>query len=162
VLNLTVRPGGVGEDGWLRQSKDGLSRALDLEMIVVEGPYAKRKLWSLLTLGGTTQGHAEAGAISKARLRAILESARGVRPDDRSEQAAAARRITSFSELDGIRFIGKIGIEPGRGEYQAKNTVAEIITPERAQWHPVVQAPIQTKINVPAPANSIERPAWAQ
>ena len=51
TLHLTVRTGGAGEGGWLRRSKDGESEGLDCEFTVVDGPCAKRKFWSLFTLG---------------------------------------------------------------------------------------------------------------
>jgi hypothetical protein len=84
TVQITVRPGNAGDGGWLRRSRDGGSEGLDLELAVVDGEYARRKLWLWLTLGGTTAGHAEAARISREKLRAILESARGIRPDDKS------------------------------------------------------------------------------
>src|SRR5262245_56569481 len=87
TLHMAVRPGNTGEGGLLRRSKDGNSEALDCEFTVVDGPYAKRKVWGLFTLVGTTPNHVTAAEISRSRLRAILESARGIRPDDTSEAA---------------------------------------------------------------------------
>ena len=98
-LQMTVRPGGAGDGGWLRRSADGASEGLDCEFVVVDGEFAKRKLWQLFTLHGTTPGHAEAGEISRNTLRAILESARGIKPDDKSEAAAAARKVASWARL---------------------------------------------------------------
>ena len=82
TVHMTVRPGSAGEDGWLRRSKDGGSEALDCEFVVLDGPFAKRKFWTLSTIAGTTPGHADAANISAGKLRAILESARGIMPDD--------------------------------------------------------------------------------
>ena len=73
TLQLTIRPGGVGDGGWLKRSADGASEGLDCEFVVVDGQYAKRKLWALFTLAGTTQGHETAGDISRSTFRAILE-----------------------------------------------------------------------------------------
>ena len=164
LLSMTVRPGGAGADNWLKKSKDGLSEGLDCEFVVLEGDYAKRKIWTLFTLGGTSQGHADAAAISRAKLRAILESARGIRPDDKSEQAAQARRTSSFADFDGLRFLAKTGVEPARNGFAAKNTLQEIITPE---WRPIPQVPKQGDLHSSAinPGTSpvkIERPAWAR
>ena len=85
MLQMTIRRGGAGDDGWLKRAADGASEGLDCEFTVVDGPYAKRKLWQLFTLRGTTEGHAEAGRISRDTLRAILESAKGIACDDHSE-----------------------------------------------------------------------------
>ena len=168
TLQLTVRPGGAGPDGQLRRSKDGNSEALDCELVVVDGPHANRKLWSLMTVAGTTQGHAKAGEISRSRIRAILESARGIRPDDKSPTAEKARQIESYADLDGLNFIGRIGVEPARGEFKAKNTLDEVITPDRKSWRkppePVVKpkaGTAQGALSLPAAA-AIEKPTWAQ
>ena len=92
TVRMKVRPGNAGEGGWLRRSKDGNSEALDCEFVVLDGSFAKRKFWTLLTVTGTTEGHKEAADISKRYLRAMLESARGIRPDDKSDAAKEARR----------------------------------------------------------------------
>lgn len=138
-VHLTVRPGNSGEGGWLKRSKTGESMALDCEFTVVDGPFAKRKFWSLFTVEGTTDGHAKAAEISASRLRGILESARGIRPDDESEAAKNARRLNSWGDLDGIRFVAKIGIEKGKEGYKDKNTLAAAVTPDRQAWSKVEQ-----------------------
>src|SRR6516165_2936107 len=86
TLQITVRPGNAGDGGWLTAANTtkGNSIGLDLELVVVDGEYAKRKVWIRLTLSGSTDGHQTASDISKRTLRAILESARGVQPNDQS------------------------------------------------------------------------------
>jgi hypothetical protein len=177
TLQMTVRPGGAGDGGWLRRSKDGASEALDAEFTVVDGPFTRRKLWQLFTLGGTTTGHAEAGAISRNTLRAILESARGIKPDDTSAAAHEARKVSSWNDFNGVRFVAQIGIRPPQGSYPAKNKLNEIITPDRQCWKQVEQIPtptnggvapktaVVTPVNAKPnaqPANAIARPEWAE
>jgi hypothetical protein len=163
TLHLKVRPGGAGEGGWLKRSKAGNSEALDCEFTVIAGPYAKRKFWSLFTVKGETEGHAAAQEISRTRLRAILESARGIKPDDQSETAKQARRTNSYGDFDGLRFIGKIGVEPAQGQYPAKNTLLEAITPDRTGWHQPDNPPAPTAAPAPAAVTTpIARPAWAR
>jgi hypothetical protein len=168
TLHLTIRAGGAGDGNWLRRSADGKSEGLDCEFIVVDGQYAKRKLWQLFTLAGTEPGHVEAGEISRATLRAILESARGIRPDDKSDKAEAARKVSGWADLDQLRFIARIGVRPPRDGYQAKNTIVEVITPERQAWKQPAQIDAaKTNGNATAsrtttpPANAIGRPQWA-
>src|SRR6516164_3711159 len=99
TLHLTVRPGNAGEGGWLRRSRAADSMALDCEFTIVETTakgVAKKKFWTLFTVEGTTEGHAKAADISAVRIRAILESARGIRPDDESDAAKSGRRINSW------------------------------------------------------------------
>jgi hypothetical protein len=168
TLHLTIRAGGAG-DGWLKRSADGNSEGLDCEFVVVdEGPYHKRKLWQLFTLRGTESRHAEAGEISRATLRAVLESARGIRPDDKSDKAQAARKVSGWQDLDQLRFMARIGVRPPRDGYQAKNTIVEVITPERQTWKqpPQIDAAktdsyATASTTTAPPANAIARPQWA-
>ena len=90
TLQLTILPGGAGENGLLKRSKDGACEMLDLEFAVLDGPQARRKLWERLVITGTTDGHAKAGEISRGKLRAIIESARGIKPGDVSPEARKA------------------------------------------------------------------------
>lgn len=168
TLQLKIRSGGEG-DGWLSKASDGASDGLDCEFVVVDGPYANRKLWQRFTLHGTKPGHAEAGQISRGTLRAIVESARGIRPDDTSEAAQKLRTLASWGDLDGLRFIARIGVKPPQNGFAAKNTIAEVITPERQSWTKPEQikgkeSSSTTGPSAPAaaPANTIERPEWAR
>ena len=170
TLQLTIRPGGVGDDGYLTRAKDGASDGLDCEFIVVDGPYAKRHLWQRFTLHGTTSKHGQAGEISCITLRAIVESARGIRPDDKSEEAQAKRKPASWRELDGLRFIARIGVKRPENGFEVKNIITEVITPERKGWTQPEQvqsgmgstAAAGTPEPAAQPANAIARPDWAK
>lgn len=164
VVHMTVRPGNAGEGGWLKRSKSGDSQALDCEFTIVEGQFAKRKFWSLFTVEGTTDGHAKAAEISASRLRGILESARGIRPDDESDAAKNARRVTSWGDFDGIRFVAKIGVEKGKDGYKDKNTLDIAVTPDRKAWVKVEQVAKQATLapSIAAAATpAAAKPAWA-
>jgi hypothetical protein len=169
TLQMTVRPSAVGEGGWLTRSADGASEGLDCEFTVVDGAYNRRKIWQRLTLHGSTPGHQTAGEISRNVLRAVLESARGIRPDDTSAAAQVARQVSSWGDFNNLRFVAKIGVRPPRDGYAAKNTIAEVITPDRQTWKKPDQIPTQTSTpnsgaaQAPAtpPANAISRPQWA-
>jgi hypothetical protein len=170
VVHMTIRPGNAGDGGWLKRSKAGDSQALDCEFTVVEGPFAKRKFWGLFTLEGTTEGHAKAADISASKLRAILESARGIRPDDETDAAKVARRVNSYGDFDGVRFVAKVGIELGTGGFKDKNSLAAAITPDRKDWARVEQvkqaassfAPVgQAAAAVAASVKPAGKPAWA-
>jgi hypothetical protein len=168
TLQMKIRPGGAGEGGMLTRSKDGACEMLDCEYIVVDGPHIKRKLWDRMVLAGTTDGHATASEISHGKLRAMLESARGIKPDDMSDAARKAR-TADLTDFDGMRFVAKIGIEKGKprdnggDNYPDRNTIAAIITPDKKGWHAVEQAPPSAKASpdvVAAPV-AITKPAWA-
>src|SRR5262252_9706147 len=136
TVRMSVRPGSAGEGGWLRRSNDGNSEALDCEFVVLDGPFAKRKVWSLFTVAGSTPGHAEAAKISASKLRAILESARGIKPDDTSDAAKEARRA-NYGDFNGLSFIARIGIGPAQNGYAAQNRLDHVITPDEKNWHAV-------------------------
>lgn len=172
TLQLTIRPGGAGTGGWFKRSADGASEGLDCEFTVVDGPFAKRKLWQLFTLQGTTQGHAKAGKISRDTFGWIWESARGIRPDDRGEAAQAARKVAAgWQDFDGLRFVARLGVEPATDKYKAKNTILEVITPDRQAWKKPEQiqrdltgkpaAATSPSETATPPANAIARPKWA-
>lgn len=180
TLQMTVRPGGAGEDGWLRPAvnADGASsEGIDLEFTVIGGQFAKRKVFQLLTLSGTTPGHEEAGVISSKFFAAVLESARGIKPNDKSENARAARQTANWGEFNGIRFMARIGVRPPRGGYEAKNLITEVIVPGHKEWvqveqlspDPTAPAPSAQKGGEGGPAapaatggQEIAKPAWAK
>jgi hypothetical protein len=165
TVRMTIRPGSAGEGGWLRRSKDGNSESLDCEFVVVDGPFTKRKVWSLFTVAGSTPGHAEAAKISAGMLRAILESARGIKPDDKSDTAKEARRIKSYGDLNGLTFVARIGVEPPQNGYKAKNRLDHVVTPDEKAWHPAAQEPVAARPAEPGEHAStpakINRPDWA-
>ncbi len=110
-LTMSIRPGGAGDGGWFKQSQSSDALMLDCEFVVSEGPYAKRKIWQFLIVSGgklNERGESTAGNITRATLRAILESARGIRPDDMGESAQAARRIDGWQDFCGLTFIAKL------------------------------------------------------
>jgi hypothetical protein len=162
VVQINIRPGDTGADGLLKRSNNGQAEGLDAEFTVVEGEYAKRKFWSFMVVSGTTDGHEQAADITRRRLRAILESAKGIKPEDVSEAAKAARNA-EYADFDGLRFMCRLGIEPARGDYKAKNIIAEVVTPDRKEWHAIEQQPKAERAkkgadNAPTP---ITKPAWA-
>ena len=166
-LQMIIQPGGAGEDGLLKRSADGSCEMLSVECIVVSGEYFRRKLWERFVLAGTSDGHAKAAEISRSKLRAILESAKGIKPDDTSPQARAARTV-ALRDFDNMRFIAKVGIEKGkdRGDgtnYPDCNTLLQITT--RKDWRKVDQvAQPPQSASASAAANApvaIAKPAWA-
>jgi hypothetical protein len=80
VVQMNVRPGNVGPDGLLKRSEESLAEGLDAEFVVVESEYAKRKMFSFMVLSGQTEGHEQAEDITNRRLRAIIESVKGIKP----------------------------------------------------------------------------------
>jgi hypothetical protein len=171
TLQLNIRPGGAGEDGLLTRSKNGSCEMLNVEYMVVDGEFAQRKFWERLVLDGTTSGHDRAVEYTHRKLRAILESAHGIKPNDMSPQAHAAR-TASLKDFDGIRFTARIGIEGGKprgngdGNYPDCNVLLAAITPDRRDWHVVEQTPRpalspESASTAPDAPAAIVKPKWA-
>ena len=134
---IFVRPGQYGEDGMLTESKSGF-QYLSIEATVTSEPYARRKIFQNVGVGGTTEGHEKAAQISRSLLRGILESARGIKPEDESEMARKARRINSFKDLNEMEFAAEIGFEKGKDGYDDKNNLKRAVTPDHAQYSKVM------------------------
>jgi hypothetical protein len=140
-VQMNVRPGGAGEGGWLKRSKDGESMGLDVEFTVIDGEFARRKFWGYFTIESSNQEkHKKAIDISKSNLRAILESARNIDPAAETPEAMAGRKA-DYSDLDGIRFIAGIGIkESDDPKYDDKNQLSFVVTPGRKEYVALKQA----------------------
>jgi hypothetical protein len=87
-VKLAIRRGGIdGESehdrGLLKASKDHSVRMLDCEMTVIEGPFARRKVWQMYTVQGgklDDKGVSIGWKISKSAFRAMIDSALGLSP----------------------------------------------------------------------------------
>jgi hypothetical protein len=166
-VRLTIRPGGFDDpsQGWTGgYAKRGATGAvyLDAEYTVVEGPYAKRKIWSLIGLyspKGPDWGNAGRGLV-----KGILNSARGIGDKDNSAQAQAKRRISGFAELDGIEFIARMDIgSDTNGE--DKNEVRSAVTPSHRDYAQLIghggAAPMQGYGQPPAPVTGAPQQGYA-
>lgn len=136
---LTIRPGGAGPEGWLTQSKTSPALYLNTEAVVMEGPFARRRLYTRIGFRGKAAGGPgddTYGNRGRAMIRGILESARGVRADDQSNAARAARMIRSLGELNGLEFVARIGIERDKDkpEDSGRNVIKAAIGADHAEY----------------------------
>lgn len=159
---MTIRPGGAGEDGWLKQSQSSDAQMLDCEFTVAEGPYYGRKFWQNMVLSGgklNDRGESIAGGITRSTLRAILESARGINPDDMSAEAMKKRCVNSFEDFQGMTFLVEVKIEKDKtGFYDDKNAIGRVITPNMKEYNNIQPQAANTGAPVPPPAGA-SRPA---
>ena len=174
-LRMTIKPGGYDHPdfnwtgGYATQSLDTGSVYLSCEFVVLEGQFAKRKVFSnsgLYSPKGETWGQ-----MGRSFIRAVLNSSRQINPKDMSQQAVAARRIQGFHELDGIEFVGRIDVEKdSKGEW--RNIVKFAIEPGAQEYQQSAShAPRTTavaKVSPPAvapaakPTPATNKPSWAQ
>jgi len=174
---LTIRPGGAGPDGILKQSQRSDAQYLDCEYTVTNGEYERRKFWGNLTVAGGSlddKGNSKAGNISKRTIRALLESCYSIDPKDMGEDAKAARTLSSYMDLNNLCAKVKIGVEtyndkennrldmvitPGMPEYKQPLGPDGIVKARQAT--PTAQGTDSPPSPQPATDQSGGKPAWA-
>ena len=167
-LFLKLKPGNWGPDPALTCSEDGQSQWLDCEFIVVNGLFAEKRFWQRLYVESPKrdkQGRSAAGEITRRILRAILESARGIMPDDESGQATFARRLQSYFDFNSMEFAAEVDIEPGGpnpagGVYPDKNRLKKVITPDKEDYQAIMagRAPAPPASQAPPQKQQPQRP----
>ena len=180
-VRMSIKPGGHDDPaqgwtgGYATESFDTGSVYLACEFVVLEGPFAKRKMWS--NIGLHSKKGPVWGQMGRSFIRAALNSARNVHPQDNSPQAAAARRIQGFHELDGIEFLARVDIEKD-GKGQDRNVVKVAVEPDHPDYAPLMGVPPKTSgggtsgapaqaaptYQAPAPQRApvTGKPSWAQ
>ena len=114
-VRLTIRPGGHDDpaQGWTggyATRGDSGAVHLNAEFTVLEGPYARRKIWWNYTVPGgkvDDKGGSKGWNIAKATFGAMLDSAFGLDWNDFSA-ANAKRQSQGLKQLDGITFAGRL------------------------------------------------------
>ncbi len=167
-VRMSIKPGGYDDpnQGWLggyatRNENTG-SIYLSCEFVILEGEYARRKVWGLIGLH-SNKGP-EWGNMGRSFIKAILNSSRGFSENDNSPQAQNARKINGFADLDGIEFLAKITTKKDQNE-ELRNEIRFAITPDHKDYQAFMgnAAPVAAKAPAtpaaPAPNN---RPAWAR
>ncbi len=182
-VRMTIKPGGYDDPaqgwtgGYATHNDTTGSVYLNAEFVILEGPFAKRKVWSLIGLR-SLKGP-EWGNMGRSFVRGILNSSRGLSDKDNSPQAQAARRINGFADLDGIEFLAKIDVgKDANGD--PKNDIRFAVAPNNKDWEmfqnggglwkPSQSTPAATTTAQPTanastetqPAANPNRPSWAQ
>lgn len=178
-VRMTIKPGGHDDPaqgwtgGYATESFDTGSVYLACEFVVLEGPFAKRKMWS--NIGLQSRKGPTWGQMGRSLIRGLLNSARNVHPQDNSPQAASARRIQGFHELDGIEFLARVDVEKdAKGE--DRNVVKLAVEPDHKDYAPLMgvtsKVPVSGSVGAPAPTAPQQsttqrpaapgKPAWAQ
>ncbi len=177
-VRMTIKPGCHDDPaqgwtgGYATQSPETGAVYLACEFVVTAGPHAKRKMWS--NIGLYSRKGPIWGQMGRSFIRAILNSSRNGHPQDNSPQAAAARRIRDFSELDGIEFLARVDVEKdAKGE--DRNVIKVAIEPDHKDYAALIQpaphaagtvatpAAAPARAASPAPQRPVPgKPAWAQ
>ena len=141
-VRLTIRPGGFDDasQGWTGgYATRGNTGAVYLngEFTVLEGPFSKRKIFTLIGL--YSPKGPDWGNMGRGFVRGMLNSARGLSDKDVSPQAQAARRIAGFADLDGIEFVARIDHGTDTNG-DAKNEIRGAITPDHRDYAQIMGA----------------------
>ena len=126
------------DDGnYERSSSSSDSIFLDADFPVMNGPFKGRHIFQKLFIDGgkrNERNQSISGLITQSFFKAAINSSYGIMPDDQSEAAIQTRNIKSFDELNGLIFAARIGVEPGKNGYKAKNKITQIITPDNEKY----------------------------
>lgn len=129
-VRMSIKPGGYNDpdQGWTggyATLGDSGAVYLNCEFVVIEGPFARRKVWSLIGLH-SPKGPTYAN-MGRSFIKGILNSARGFSAKDDSPQAMQARRIDGIGDLDGIEFTARIDVEKNQ-HGEDKNVIKTAVT----------------------------------
>jgi hypothetical protein len=140
-LKAAVILGGSGDDGVLKLAKNGCSLMLQLECTVTQGNHKGRIVRDYITVALDENGLAPAPQaekldklrtsvrIGRNKVRAILDSAYGLDPNDTSETAQAKRRLQSYDDLNELVFWAQLEERPAGNGYGPSNNIDFIVVP---------------------------------
>jgi len=165
-VRLTIRPGGFDDpsQGWTGgYATRGSTGAVYLngEFTVLEGQYARRKIFTLIGLY-SSKGP-DWGNMGRSLVRGILNSARGISDMDMSPEAQAARRIGGFADLDGIEFVARIDVgTDANGD--DKNEIRSAVTPDHKDYVAIMgaMAPAQPPLSQGQQSHNPQSPQGSQ
>ena len=106
-------------------------------MTIVGGSYNSRKVWHRLFVDGDKMSERNvpiAKEIGLKTMRLIIESAKGINPDDNSPEAQQSRQLNSIEQLSGMELCIKIGIEEGTNGYADRNKLIAPLTPNQTGY----------------------------
>jgi hypothetical protein len=144
VVRGTIKKGQHGEGGYETSSAKTDAKYLAMEFTIMNGPFIRRRFWSNLTVSGgqlDDLGNSKGANVSRAVMRAMIESARGLDSRDFSPEGCKKRDVKTYEEFDGIVFATTIVIEKSKNQaYKDKNVLGTIITAERVEYQPLMDS----------------------
>ena len=161
-VRLTIRPGGFDDPaqgwtgGYAKRGSTG-SVYLDAEYTVLEGQYAKRKIWSMIGL--YSPNGPNWANMGRGLIRGILNSSRGLSDKDKSPEAQARRRINGFADLDGLEFVARIDVGTDTNGDE-KNEIRNAVTIDHKEYAQIMggSAPMHS---APSYAQPQTQPGYA-
>ena len=162
-----VRIPDLAQDAIFRQSAHSSAKWIECEFTIVGGEFDKRKVWHNIFFDGDKKnqnGVSGSKEIGLRTLRGIVDSAKGLSPNDVSPEANALRQIPSLEAINGMEICMKIAVEKGTNGYADKNKMMVALATNSKEYissgqgqQPQVQ-PQQTQ----QPSTGGALPPWAQ
>lgn len=134
-------------DSCLSVKKETGNEVLNLRYEVIAGKFEGVKFFGSHVVSGSEK----ATNISMSFFRAMVEAGRQIRPDDASQPACEARKISSWFELESLTFPLQVLVQPPKaGDKYLNNEPYKIITPDMEQY-PVVMLENEIITDEPIP-----------
>jgi hypothetical protein len=147
-LMIAIRRGNSGADGALKTAKNQRSLMLELDYTVVGGDHAGKKFRDWITveydetddpilppiIPERLEDFRTSVRMGLTKLRAMIDSAYALQPNDESEDACAKRRLNSYLDINGLIFCAQVDERPGSGGYDPSNIIDFVITPDLPDW----------------------------
>lgn len=154
-VKARVRPGNAGDDGLLRLAKNQYSLMLDLELTVIDDDeWRGKKIFDLVTcdlveyessgdpldippLTGTSRENLQTSVrLGRSKIKAMLNSAFALLPNDNSDQAQAKRTVDSYAAFNGLCYMVQVEVQPARDKFKERNVVDFVIEPNDPAYRP--------------------------
>lgn len=147
-----------------REIKVGPSggKYIDVELTIDDNqPFARRKVWTRIMDPMDPNNSDGAKQMGMAHIARILEAARwGTQSGPFNEEAFKGQGgyvIGDYADLHGLRAAVKIKVQPARDGYDAKNDVAEFLSPNPKSasfktWEKLVAGTFNVSANAGQPA----------
>ena len=112
-------------DGYVTRNAKTGSAYLDCKFVVMTGEYAKRQIWHMIGLHSAKSD--EWANMGRTFIKSLLNSAKGLQPNDMSDAARQARTTNNgFADLDGINCVIRLGVETDSYDNE-RNRVSNVV-----------------------------------
>jgi hypothetical protein len=146
ALKIKVKQNADGE--WLRVAKNMRTLMLAMEYTIASGEFAGKLIFDWITVDFDTSddpvlppieadklnNYQTSVRMGRSKLRAIVDSAFGLQPNDNSDAAKKKRNLEDYGALNGLKFLAQVETRPARDGYKASNYVDFVITPDLPDW----------------------------
>jgi|TARA_R100000149_G_scaffold66452_2_gene45524 hypothetical protein len=170
VLHIKPQMDGVmipdlAQDAIFRQSAHSSAKWIEVEFTIMGGEFDKRKVWHNIFFDGdkkNNSGVSISREIGLRTLRGIIDSAKGLMPNDVSQQANTLRQISGLEAINGMEICMKVAVEKGTNGYDDKNKMLAPVTVNQDGYigNGNTPAPVQSQPQVQQPQNGVT-PSWA-